>query len=317
MTQPAHLETPGPLSRKDYSHGRIPISERAKWLYQLGKGYLTFYKTGLKNVWLNYKELRKIRARIGQQSLEDVVKYGLRSGSGRQEDQYKPVLTRQDYQLALRTQRDVRKLAPFALILLVCGEFTPLIILALGSAVVPGTCRIPQQELKDIGADLARLRAYKDRSKTQIPHETKNGTPEISAADPASHWEEEARESMRLGLSRISPDIPVLGFVWYKLVGAPRLRRHCEQLLCDTILIVREGGFTKLPPAEVIAWSFKRGLPQVTDLVKGVKLDIDPQHAKAKLLPAAEAEARRILNVDWTRLKPEHHWRTLLRAPPI
>jgi hypothetical protein len=38
---------------------------------------------------------------------------------------------------------------PFTMILIVCGEFTPLIIPIFGSAITPATCRVPSQVEKE------------------------------------------------------------------------------------------------------------------------------------------------------------------------
>ncbi|MCJ1310060.1 hypothetical protein MMC25_003721 [Agyrium rufum] len=59
------------------------------------------------------------------------------------------LLTRAEYQLLRRSRRDIAKIPLFALILAVCGEFTPLVVLFLGlNGVVPVTCRVPAQERK-------------------------------------------------------------------------------------------------------------------------------------------------------------------------
>ena len=307
-TRPAKLETPQPLKQADYN-GPITSSDRARWLYRLGRAYLSFYKTGLSNVWQNYKELRKIQARIGDCKLEDVVKYGSTStGDGKVESV--PIITRKDYQIALRTRHDLGKLIPFSIVFAICGSFTPLVIAAIGSGAVPYTCRIPRQEQIDF------LRPVKIQPKYMARVEKlRAGVPQD---DANMRWKQEFLEAYRLHANPFSLPIPVLGKLWHHLYSGPRLRRHCEEVLCDTILIWREDGFDKLSPREVFQWSLKYGLNTLREYMhdrrrEGVSIDPDSSELKETLLPVVEAEAKYILDQDWTRLRPENHWLASLR----
>lgn len=308
-TVPAKLETPEPLQREDFPGKQIPLGEQAKYYFALGKSYLRFYKTGFQHIWVNYKEVRKIWRRLGVRHgrrVEQVVKYGLPSASGERERQTLPVLTRDDYQLLLRARHDLGKLLPFSIIFLICGEFTPFVILAIGSAVVPYTCRIPQQEQRDFLRPVriqSQYKAHLDNLHTQ-------------GAAAVSQWQLEFLEAYRLHLHPFTRPFPVLGALWHRFVSGPRLRKHCEQVLCDTILIRREGGFSKLAPREVFLWSFKLGLPALTQHMEAVRLqgsEVDPDSPELKkmVLPFVEAEARRMLSVDWRHVRPEDHWRAV------
>jgi hypothetical protein len=310
------------LKQEDYN-GQIPIGDQARWLFRLGKSYLAFYKTGFKNVWQNYKELRKIRAKVGNRRLEEVVKYGSRGaanrdghGNGSNNNSGPgsvPVLTRQDYQLALRTRHDVGKLVPFSIVFAICGEFTPLVILAIGSAAVPYTCRIPKQEQGDF------LRPVKIQPKYTAQVEMLLAEASKSGANSASkQWKQEFVEAYRLHVNPFSYPAPVLGQWWHRVYSGPRLRKHCEEVLCDTILIRREGGFDRLTPREVFQWSLKYGLRTLTEYMddlrrEGLSIDPDSPEMKKRLLPVVEAEAEYILAVDWRRLKPENHWLSVFR----
>jgi len=113
---------------------RAPTTNLPTHLYRLGRAYLAFYKTGLKHVWANYKAARSLQSTVidahAGGSLPRAVAAGL--------------LTRGDFQLLARSRRDVARIPLFALVFVACGEFTPLVVLAL-SGVVPGTCWIPKQ----------------------------------------------------------------------------------------------------------------------------------------------------------------------------
>ena len=232
-TRPAPLTTPEPPQRHEYD-GPIPISVRLSYLYRLGKSYVSFYKTGLKNIWLNYKEYRNIQQRLGSLPLNEVAKYSGRDGY--------PTISRREYQLCLRTRHDVKKLIPFGLILLICGEFTPLVVVALGSAVVPSTCRIPRQVVKDQTNLLKRVYEVNRNAKS-------NGSSLESLASL------EARLGYIWGLMPSPRPLPLI----HSLLR-PRVKRRAEELLCDTILLRREGGVAQLEPRELLYFAQQASL---------------------------------------------------------
>ncbi|KAK5230141.1 hypothetical protein LTR72_001676 [Exophiala xenobiotica] len=359
--RPPPLETPPPLERTDYDDGQIPLGDQAKRLFRVGKAYLTFYKTGFKSIWSNYKDLRAIHARLGTRKLENIIKYGSSSAAdttntddhqgeekGNETETRKseghvkhhvtpqpqaqaqpgddktvhgpsttPTVTRRDYQLALRTRHDLYKLVPFSLVFAICGEFTPLVILAIGSAAVPYPCRIPAQEQQDFQRPV-KIQPRVDEAAKRISESNSNS--DSNTTEQEVEWKREFIDAHRLHLSPFLTPIPVIGPLWHRLYSGPRLRRHCDEVLCDTILIRREGGFDKLPPREVFQWSLKYGLRTLTEYMDDLKrqgkpLDPDSAELKKVLLPVVEAEADYILNVDWRRLKPEDQWRAVYRPP--
>src|ERR1700712_1360579 len=91
----------------------------------LGKAYLGFYKTGVKNIYTNFKLSRKIQHAINAQHASS-FSVAVTSAS----------LTRSDLQLLVRNWHDIKRVPLFALVLMICGEFTPLVVIAL-SGVVP------------------------------------------------------------------------------------------------------------------------------------------------------------------------------------
>jgi hypothetical protein len=266
-TRPAPLETPE--APQPHGHdGAIPISARLSYLYRLGKSYLSFYKTGLKNVWFNYKEYRKIKERLGSFPLGDVVKYGGKDG--------RPTISRREYQLYLRTRHDIRKLIPFGLILAICGEFTPLVVLFLGSAVVPSTCRIPKQVVKD-RANL--LKCY-----DSLGHEP--GLQDSAAAHRLAFME--ARAGYVWGLMPSPRPLPLL----HSLLRL-RVRRRAEELVCDAILVRREGGLARLEPSEILQFAQQVGGPYLqlamSEQHGGPELrQVDLEQLKKRVVPTFE-----------------------------
>ncbi|OIW26576.1 hypothetical protein CONLIGDRAFT_480877 [Coniochaeta ligniaria NRRL 30616] len=95
-----------------------------KHLYSTGKAFLTFYKTGLRQIWTNTQLVRSLPAPPSC-----------------------PEEPRSLTLLRLRNTHDLRRLPLFAVLLLICGEFTPLVVLILPQ-IVPFTCRIPRQVRK-------------------------------------------------------------------------------------------------------------------------------------------------------------------------
>ena len=314
-TRPVKLETPEALNPAQFG-GVVPVSERGKYLYRLGRSYLSFYKSGLQNVWSNYKEYRSIKQRLGGRSITDVAKYGFPDGQQ---------ISRRDYQMYLRAKHDIMKLVPFGLIFLICGEFTPLVVVALGSTVVPATCRIPKQIAND---HLKAARRWLDpgilppntrpedlfklvsnnpdrniRSNTiledlDIPtHKvlvardaitTVKDEALIEAAkksQPKKYTEaEELRSNFRLNLLEkriayiwglsLSPILRTqssLFLLAQKLWFWSRMKRRAREVLCDAILITREGGLARLDPDEVVLWAMSYNSSILAQAVIGAK----------------------------------------------
>ncbi|KAI1489233.1 hypothetical protein F5X96DRAFT_679912 [Biscogniauxia mediterranea] len=95
---------------------RDPSTSFVTYLYRLGKAYTTFYKTGIKAVFAN----RRLLA----------------SSSSPQ--------TRAHLLLRQRARHDLSRLPLFGLLVFICGELTPLVVL-LFPQLTPYTCRIPKQ----------------------------------------------------------------------------------------------------------------------------------------------------------------------------
>jgi hypothetical protein len=302
-TRPAKLETPeGPVLDDD---GKITTSARAKYLYALGRAYLTFYKTGLKNIWNNRKEYNEIKARLGRFTPEDAALYGGQTVS-ESDPQRIPTITRREYQLYLRTKHDLGKLLPFSLVFLICGEFTPLVVLALGSRVVPYTCRIPRQQEKDRKWFLNRI-SEETFTKLKILQDT------------AKPWERSWEAAFLHGIApTLGPPI-ILGRLLYLLWINPRVRRRGREILADMVLIRREGGFAALEPIEISAYANKFFFPAFLFVNKGElrhhgKVIWSDDAAKA-LAPMLEKHAALVLVKDWETIPEQSRHGLILDLP--
>ncbi|TQW00711.1 hypothetical protein V2A60_001763 [Cordyceps javanica] len=124
-TRPPALET---VHRE--AHGSTPA-----YLFHLGKSYLKFYKNGLKAVFANRRLLRERMARVPAEDRPSV---------------WRPLaaaprsFSRADWVLLWRVRHDVLRLPCFGLMFVICGEFSPLVVM-LVDGIVPYTCRIPRQ----------------------------------------------------------------------------------------------------------------------------------------------------------------------------
>lgn len=167
---------------------------------------------------------------------------------------------------------------PFSLMLVICGEFTPLIVLAIGSAVVPMTCRVPAQFAKDRAKQASRKRASLVAHSVQESGSVSkvvSGDEELDLlakryASP--EWVESATDEDVLRACA------VFGLVGThvrptKLVGLlyrKRLRRFVEYLAIDDGLIVQAGGVSAMQAVEVRrAVEERGGIELVHDVEEG------------------------------------------------
>jgi hypothetical protein len=228
-TLPAPLELPT----------KAPGQSTSGYLLKLGKTYLSFYKTGVKHIYRNFKLSRTIQHKIDHQyssSLPSAV--------------HANALTRSDFQLLVRNWHDVKRVPIFALVFLICGEFTPLVVLFLPGAV-PWTCRIPKQIDKD-------RRKLEERRRTSF----RNLTSPPSTLDVNSlNREQLLHISWSLGLSSSFWD-----YLGGRLPGLPtsilrrKVKNRMEYLQMDDKLIKGCGGVREMEPEEVRMALVERGV---------------------------------------------------------
>ncbi|KAJ5594513.1 uncharacterized protein N7459_000721 [Penicillium hispanicum] len=269
-TFPADLNLPPSISAS------ATTPDKLQRYIALGRAYLTFYKTGLKNVFRNYRASLPLRARLGLPAYlpispprkisapETNVANAFRDQSHH--------LGRGQFQLVRRSARDVRRMIPFTLILIVCGEFTPLIVPIVGSAITPATCRVPGQIDKERGAASKRkysaLRAHalaaSGASASAGPVQA--GSNEelallVEFAQPL--WAVRADAGAVLRASAVFGLVKrhdrFAGAALAGLVYRPRLRRYLEYLAIDDGMIRSGGGVDAMSAAEVRVACDERG----------------------------------------------------------
>ncbi|KAM5465032.1 hypothetical protein MauCBS54593_006665 [Microsporum audouinii] len=237
-TRPAVLDLPSKTNPQ--------TSGKLSYYFALGKAYLGFYKTGLKNVYANYKASIPLRKQLG---LPVYIPRSPWTNAGT------PTLslTRSDFQLVRRSAYDIRRTIPFAFILLLCGEMTPFVVLAIGNRVTPMTCRMPKQLVKERGKRTiykdAALQGISAKEQALLAPSSPRQIKDVSELST----DEVLRSCVVFGL-RKRHDLPVPGFVQTLLVDQvyrPRLRRWMEYLAADDKLISSAGGVKKMVAEEV------------------------------------------------------------------
>ncbi|KAG5976474.1 hypothetical protein E4U55_007329 [Claviceps digitariae] len=138
---------------------RSTSSSTFQYLFQLGKGYVRFYKDGLKAVLKNRRLLKEKLDKTPADDRPSIWK-----------PHYVPKsFSRADWVLLWRVRHDMLRLPFFGLMLLVIGELTALVVIYV-DGVVPYTCRIPEQLYSGLEQAEQRRRIAFDELETRFPH---------------------------------------------------------------------------------------------------------------------------------------------------
>ncbi|KAH6653222.1 hypothetical protein BKA67DRAFT_311877 [Truncatella angustata] len=221
---------------------REPDSSLFSYLFSVGKTYLTFYKNGVKAINTNRKLLKEI-----SQTLDGPPNL---TGSDT-----KVTPTRAAVLLRERTRHDIARLPIFGLVFLICGEFTPLLVLVFPK-LTPLTCRIPKQ-VEKLRANAQERRAA---SLENMRHITESAALEKASAGNIVRC-------LGLGSS-----------IWDKVgidppFAAAKAQAAVSRILKDDIMIRDGGGVGALDPEEVVLACEDRGF----DVRDG---DVDKLRAK-------------------------------------
>ncbi|EHY58501.1 hypothetical protein ABEF92_007780 [Exophiala dermatitidis] len=298
--------------------GNISILQRLQYYKKLGGAHYRFYKAGLVQVWQNNKERRKVLKRLGPTWGKPSMLH-ICAMLGREwepKDGSPPKLTRKEYQLCLHTSRDMHRLGPFAIVLIIFGEWTPLV---MPLAFIPEVCHRPKDRIKLAERWCKRVEYFgsrfddKDNGTKQTAPETdeKTSIPTKSELPVPLHrrllWGYAADATFLVKPARFVP----LGLsAFLTRHGRALIPRHHE-ILADTVLIMREGGFGKLTAEDIADYCMKCASPHFYDHAKlALKDGVHPatESMRKHMAPILEKHARRMLDVDWTRLNPSHWW---------
>ncbi|KAL9099979.1 MAG: hypothetical protein Q9163_004588 [Psora crenata] len=236
---------------------RDPSVPFYKHYYHLGRGYLTFYKTGLKAIYGNFRLVQSLDLKRADSSRLSPFS-SARSIQGAVLD---GTLTRGLYHLMLRVRSDISRIPLFGIVFCIFGEFTPLLVTFL-SPVVPKTLWLPGQWEK------ARAKAKKRREDVSSGAGTVGGGPyrPLSEQEVESLDVSDADSVQRLrAMARWMDAYPKL---WDTLFGSMlpvsvvkgRLRRKIRECQLDDFAIERDGGVAPLSMEELKIACDIRGL---------------------------------------------------------
>ena len=267
---------PNPLSKVNGPASTLPApldlpprqpsqSYFPSYLFSLGKAYASFYKTGVKNIYTNFQSSRPL-----QRSLDTQYRGSLAAAISAN------ALSRSDFQLLHRNWHDIKRVPMFGLVFLICGEFTPLVVIAL-SNVVPWTCRIPKQIESD-RRKLEERRSISFRNLTMEPP-TRSGTEQLR----------------RQQLIHISWSLGLSSRIWDWLGGQypglptgilkGKVRRRVQYLEMDDKLIRECGGVREMEEQEVRMACVERGINVQGRSEGGVRTDLGAWLKSAEKAP--------------------------------
>ncbi|OTA53219.1 hypothetical protein K449DRAFT_390520 [Hypoxylon sp. EC38] len=223
-TRPPPLELPT----------REPGSSLFSYLFRLGKAYTSFYKTGLRAIFVNRRLLsHSPSASPPSSSLSPTTPTST-------------FPTRSDILLRARVWHDLSRLPLFGLLVLICGELTPLVVLIF-PRLTPYTCRIPKQSDALRRSTEARRAASFRALQYQLPSD---------GAPPPPDSVIDGHICRSLGLTsplwdKIGLDGPFAG---------TRARRAVQRIAADDAMIREGGGVGALVDDEVVLACEDRGI---------------------------------------------------------
>ncbi|KAI1812204.1 hypothetical protein GGS20DRAFT_41489 [Poronia punctata] len=250
----------------------LPAREKdeafVKHLFKVGKTYLSFYWAGIKAIFANRRLLKHDRP-------GDATRPGTKSTANKSE-RVNP--SRSLLLLRSRVRHDMTRLPFFALVVLVCGEFTPIIVL-LFPRMTPYTCRIPQQ-MSVIRKSVEARRAASFRA---LAHVDGYGT-ELSPA-----LEKVADGHICRSLNRGNAIWDKVGFdVPFASSHAARAIRH---IVADDALIREGGDVGALVDDEVVLACEDRGIDTLGKEAETLREQLGDWIAKSAPTQTRDAKA--------------------------
>ncbi|KAF2470268.1 uncharacterized protein BDR25DRAFT_334370 [Lindgomyces ingoldianus] len=229
---------------------RQPGQMYFSYLFSCGKAYIAFYKSGISHV--------RSTARLAKSLGPKARMVG--AGSA--------VLTRAEWQVIRRSRRDMLRLPAFGILVLVMGEWLPLIALWI-TPLVPEVCRIPAQVRKELEKLEKTRRERVEKMIMSVKEELRlEGRHVVKLRAPQTVQVEEVRRLSRVDLisvsakldahSRVLDYLPRIGPVVVALRWG--LERKLRYLCTDDDLIMKDGGWQGLGKEEVRRACVDRGI---------------------------------------------------------
>ncbi|OCL04869.1 hypothetical protein AOQ84DRAFT_356217 [Glonium stellatum] len=247
----------------------------ASYLLQCGKAYTAFYKEGVRRVWENHKLARQASSKLRNVARNPKGVARLSNVTTSTGVVSLPPLSRAEWQVMRRSRRDILRLPGFGLLVLLLGEWIPLIALWI-TPVVPIPCRIPPQVRKELeGLErrrqerIRKLRAVHALPETP-PQERSNNTPHTPTQSAARKVSDSATCDIKhldaLTLQKLSAQLSAHSAIWDLLNLNPptsllrwKVGRRLQYLDIDDAMIRRDGGVKALNVEEIRLACIERG----------------------------------------------------------
>ncbi|KAI8185397.1 hypothetical protein K4K51_011659 [Colletotrichum sp. SAR 10_75] len=234
---PIATSRPAPLELPE----RQPDQSKFSHLFAQAKTYINFYKGGLRAVFANRRHI------------QDVIASKKQSVPGfREPSVFSPGLvpkgfSRADWVLLWRVRHDILRVPLFGVVLLICGEFTPLIVIFV-DGVVPYTCRLPRQ----LAASFAQAEDRRHKSFEDFERAAPEGVVKGNVKGAAQ--------------KHVLRSLHLPGMMWDKIgfippgMWASKGRLRMAFLEGDDRLLLRDGGVAGLEEQEVRIACTERGI---------------------------------------------------------
>ncbi|WPH04344.1 Hypothetical protein R9X50_00723300 [Acrodontium crateriforme] len=230
---------------------RKDVHSTFTYLLKTGQAYGSFYKNGVKAVWFNRKARLLILGRLSDKKLESAAE--------------KKLLSRAEYQVVARNLRDIGKLPLFTVLVMLLGEWLPLLVPYIPNAV-PYVCRFPKQiEGMRSKQEERRRRAFREGvvgPHIEIPR-TEKDVSSTNRGNGAAIIDGLKYEQ----LHHLSSTLDLHGRWWETLNVEPprfmiarRLSQKLGYLAIDDSLLLHAGGASKLSSAELGIACEERGM---------------------------------------------------------
>ncbi|CAO2656442.1 Nn.00g052450.m01.CDS01 [Neocucurbitaria sp. VM-36] len=240
----------------------------ASYLWTAGRAYVTFYKTGISHVRQTSKLAKQLRERAAKEC------------PGRD---ISAALTRAEWQIVLRSRKDVLRLPAFGALVLLLGEWLPLVVLYM-TPVIPEACRIPKQVAKDLSktekvrherlrrVSLDAMRLMAQDRRTPGSSTTSANPPNAAAAMVPAAGGSDAKlvkaqdmtlYELLLASARYNCHSRIFDWLYLtppKSLLRRRVAQRLEYLGKDDALIERDGGWAALGKEEVQRACVERGI---------------------------------------------------------
>ncbi|KAI8154251.1 hypothetical protein K4K49_011626 [Colletotrichum sp. SAR 10_70] len=234
---PIATSRPAPLELPE----RQPDQSKFSHLFAQAKTYINFYKGGLRAVFANRRHI------------QDVIASKKQSVPGfREPSVFSPGLvpkgfSRADWVLLWRVRHDILRVPLFGVVLLICGEFTPLIVIFV-DGVVPYTCRLPRQ----LAASFAQAEERRHKSFEDFERAAPEGVVKGNVKGAAQ--------------KHVLRSLHLPGMMWDKIgfippgMWASKGRLRMAFLEGDDRLLLRDGDVAGLEEQEVRIACTERGI---------------------------------------------------------